>query len=309
MDGPVLPGADRAGSVPREPFLRRMSPLAFAVFALAVIFLLYQGVGGVIALVLISGRPTEANVSLTRWVTVGGQLILILLPTLWLVHRRHGKFRPFLRLHLPEVRELFSTMVGVFALQQILQAYMIVQDSIPLPPDIQRVVDIFRNAIEQAYRLLVQARSPVEFLVVLFVAAVVPAVTEELLFRGLVQRNLEQAAGGMRGAILAGVIFGAYHLNPFDIVPLMALGIYLGYIVYRSGNITLAISAHFFNNFVACTAVYLQLNDDFVALAPESHPTVSLAMANLAVFLMVFLGATLYFIKITAREEDDEGLS
>jgi hypothetical protein len=282
-----------------------MSPLGFAIFSLALIFVLYQGVGGVITFLLIRGKVTEANVPFVRWTTVLGQVIFILVPTLWLAYRRHGNLITFLRLRFPEIRELLATMVGVFALQQILQTYMIVQDSIPLPPDLQHIVDLLKSAIEELYTLLVQANTPGEFLVVLFVAALVPAIIEELLFRGLVQRNLEFAAGGLRGAILGGVIFGAYHLNPFGIVPLMILGIYLGYIVYRSENITLAMSAHFFNNFVACTALYLKLDDNFVLLAPQGHPTISLGLANMAVFTLVFLGATLYFIHITSHEDEE----
>ncbi|HET6273232.1 MAG TPA: CPBP family intramembrane glutamic endopeptidase, partial [Bacteroidota bacterium] len=101
------------------------------------------------------------------------------------------------------------------------------------------------------------------------------------------------------GAIITGIIFAAFHLIPYSVVPLAILGCYLGYIVYRSQNITVAISAHFFNNFVACVAAYLQVDDDFVALAPSGAASPALLVANYLLFGVVFLAATYYFVQVT----------
>jgi len=283
----------------RTPFFRRMPPLAFAIVSLVIVFFLYQIVAGVIVLLVFKGRITVDNVQLFRWTTLFGQLAFILLPTIILTRLRDDHVGAFLRVRLPGVQETFATFVAVFALQQVLQGYMMAQDAIPLPQQIQRYVDMLKQMFEETYRVLVSAHSPVEFVFVVIVVALAPAVAEELLFRGLVQRSLEQEAGGLRGAILAGIIFGAYHLNPLSVVPLMALGIFFGYVVYRSQNITLAISAHFFNNFLACTAVFLNLRDDFVAIAPQGNPPSGIILLNSALFLVVFLGATLYFIRLT----------
>ena len=290
---------------PRVPFLRRMNPVLFSLFALALIFVLYQIVGGVITLVVARGEITLSNVTLVRWATLLGQLLFILVPTVWLARKRHGALPEFFRLRVPEVRHLVATMVAVFALQQMLQAYMVVQDMIPLPQDLQRMLDTLKKLLEETERVLVQANGPGEFLFVILVVEFVPAVSEELLFRGLVQRNLE-AAGGWKGPVITGIIFGLYHFNPFTLLPLVALGVYFGFIVYRSGNITLSMSAHFFNNFVACSAVYLRLDDNFVALAPDAIPTLKLALSNFAIFSVVFVAATLYFIKSTGHDDSGE---
>ncbi len=301
--GPPVPGLPAPG--PREPFLRRMNPVLFTLFALALIFVLYQIVGGVITIVVARGEVTLSNVTLVRWATLLGQLLFILVPTVWLARQRHGSLPGFFRLRVPEIRHLVATMAAVLALQQMLQAYMVLQDMIPLPADLQRMLDALRRLLEEAERVLVQANGPGEFLFVLLVVALVPAVSEELLFRGLVQRNLE-AVGGWKGPLVTGIIFGVYHFNPFALVPLIALGVYFGFIVYRSGNIILSMSAHFFNNFIACSAVYLRLDDNFVALAPGAVPTLKLAASNFAIFAVVFVAATLYFIKSTGHDKSGE---
>ena len=291
------------GDTVEGSFVRSLSPVVFAILSLVAVFLLYQFVAGGVVMLLARGRITEENVGLIRWSTILGQTLCILLPTILLVRMRHGNVIRFLRVDLPRPGQLLAAVIGVFALQQMAQGYMIAQDAIPLPETIQKLVDLFREVFEQAYRVLVTARSPSEFLFVLCTVAVVPALSEELLFRGLVQRSLEESIGGFRAALLAGVIFGAYHLNPFGIVPLVALGVFFGFLVYRSGNITLAIAAHFFNNFIACTAVYLQLDDDFVALAPAGGASAALLIGNFVFFALVFLGAMYYFSRVTRPQE------
>ncbi len=290
--------------VPRnEPWIRRLQPVAFALIALMLIFFLYQFVAGGVTLFLAKGKVTDDNVGLIRWSTIIGQLLCILVPTLFLAKRRHGNLVEFFRFTLPTPQETVVTIVAVFALQQMAQGYMAMQDAIPLPGPLKTYVDIFKKLFEETYRVLVQAHTPWEFVFVVVTVALVPALSEELLFRGLVQRSLEEATGGLKAAIIAGVIFGAYHLNPFGIVPLAALGIYFGFIVYRSGSIIVAIAAHFFNNFVACAAVYLRLDDDFVAIAPGSIPTAQMIFANFVLFTVVFVGATYYFVHLTSEEE------
>jgi hypothetical protein len=288
-----------------ESFLRRINPVAFAALALLLVFVLYQLVAGGITLLLAGGKITEENVMLIRWTTLVGQLVCILLPTMLLVRFRYGNIFHALRVKVPELKETIVTVIAVFALQQMAQGYMTFQDSIPIPGPLRQIIDLLRQALEETYRILIRAQSPLEFVFVAVTVALVPALSEEFLFRGLVQRSFEETTGGLRAAIIAGVLFGAYHLNPFGIVPLIVLGIFFGYIVYRSGNILLAITAHFFNNFIACTAVYLELSDDFIALRPGGGAKSAIVFANFVLFTLVFVAATYYFRFITQKEDSD----
>ena len=283
----------------RLPLLRRMHPAAFVLLALGLIFFLYQIVGGAITLLISGSSITEMNVTLMRWMTLAGQLVFIFVPTLLLARARYPDLGHIFRLHVPDYRDIIATTIAVFALQQLMQVYMVLQDAIPLPPEVQRLIKTFKDMIDQTYRVLVTAKNPLEFAFVVVTVALVPALCEEFLFRGLVQGTLEQGIGGIRAAIVAGVIFGAYHLNPFSLVPLVVLGVYFGYMVYRSDNLTVAISAHFFNNFVACVALYLNVDDDFIALAPSGEWSWPILASNFTLFGLVFLAATYYFIVVT----------
>jgi membrane protease YdiL (CAAX protease family) len=284
---------------------QRMHPLAFAFIVLVVVFFLYQVVAGLAALLMFRGMVNEENVTLVRWSTLLSQLLCILVPALIFGRLRFGRIREALQIRLPRGREIIATVVAVFALQQVLQAYMMLQQSIPFPEQIQEVVDLIEDLFEKTYRTLVTAHSPLEFVFVVITVALVPALAEETLFRGVVQKSIGQATGGLRAAVISGVIFAAYHLNPLSIVPLVALGVFFGYIVYRSRNLTLALSAHFFNNFLACVAVYFQLDDDFIMLAPGGDPSALMVGLNALLFALVFLAATSYFAVFTVTKSSD----
>ena len=290
---------DRRGNV-----IQRMSPVGFAVVSLIVVFVLYQVIGGA-ALLVFGGQPKADTVGLFRWFTLLGQITGILLPVLVLIRLRTPNVRGYLRLKLPSPVEIVVTVVAVFSLQQVLQGYLALQEAIPLPENVRVIVERIKDLFEETYRILVGAESVPEFVFVVLIVAVVPALAEEFLFRGIVQRSMEETVGGLRGAILAGVIFGAFHMNPFSLVPLVALGIFFGYLVFRSRNITLAVAAHFFNNFIACTATYLKLRDDFVVLAPDQTASLSLVAVNTSFFGIVFLVSLLYFKRLTQPGQND----
>lgn len=281
------------------PLFRRMSVVPFVILVLAAVFFLYQIVAGGASLLLAGGTITADTVQWIRWSTLIGQLLFILVPTLIFTRLRYGAIQQPLRLRMPTPGQALVVLIGVFALQQVLQGYMMLQESIPLPSGIQRWVDMIQDMFEATYRILVTAKTPLELLLVIVTVAVVPAVSEEVLFRGLVQRDLESITSGTKSAVIAGVLFAFYHLNPFSLIPLVTLGIVFGLIVYRSGNLVLAMLAHFLNNFLASIALYLNIDEDFMMTAPEGGATTEAAVLNTAVFALVFVGAMYYFVRST----------
>jgi uncharacterized protein len=300
---PVTPSPlTQSPTAAATPLLGRMHPVAFATLALGVVFVLYQLVGGAATLLLAGGRITTDTIALVRWSTLVGQILFILVPTIVLVRLRGEPVLPYLRIRLPEVHQILLSVVAVFFLQQMLQGYMTLQDAIPLPDVVRRYVEMFRKMFEETYEMLVSASNPWEFVFVVVTVALVPAFAEELLFRGLVQTSFSRVTGGLSAAAVTGMIFGAYHLNPFSIVPLVVLGFYFGFLVHRSGSVFVAASAHFMNNFVACAAVYLQLGDDFMIVAPRGGTSPSDQLMNFVVSAFAFSAATLLFVRSTGEK-------
>ena len=83
----------------------------------------------------------------------------------------------------------------------------------------------------------------------ILVIAVVPAIGEELLFRGYLQQKLGNWLSNPHTAILiTAFLFSAIHFHFQGMIPRFALGVLLGYLFYWSNSLWLPILAHFVNN-------------------------------------------------------------
>lgn len=288
-----------------------ISPVLFVFLSLIGIFLLYQGVPAIISAIIFSSeimrqQPiiTQENVNGWRAFTGISQLVLLLLPVLLLT--RLVSFRPkaLLQISVPKTATLLLPLVGVFSLQQMLQVYMTFQEKIPLPKSLESIVRELKDALEAATKLLTGSHSVPELLWVILIIAVIPAIAEEIFFRGLVQRTLEKQYSPMQAAIVTGVIFGAYHLNPSSFIPLAVLGIYLGFLVMRSGSILVSMAAHFYNNAYACAAIYFGKGDDALITGDTQEMSTLMLLVTFWFFGLVFFISTYYFMHITKTKEE-----
>lgn len=91
----------------------------------------------------------------------------------------------------------------------------------------------------------------------LVMIAVLPAVGEELIFRGIIQKGLEKRIGNPHIAIwLAAILFSAFHFQFLGFVPRMLMGVAMGYLFFWSGNLWYPIIAHLTNNATAVILAY-----------------------------------------------------
>lgn len=294
--------SDQSPVTLQQAFLERhgISPILFAFVSLIVVFVLYQMVGGVIAFLLFGMSPLTQHATGVRVATFVGQVVFILVPTILLAGLATTDRVSFLRLRPPRWEHIVIPFFGIFSLQQMLQVYMAFQDRIPVPESLQPIVEQLKHLFEETYKVLLASSTIPELLFVVFVVALVPAVAEEFLFRGMVQKSLEQGLGARRGLVFTGLIFALYHLNPFSLIPLISLGLYLGYLVYRSGSLWVSVAAHFYNNAIACVAVYLGMDDDFLVPGKAETLEPGTMLLTFLAFSVVFFLSTYYFVRSTA---------
>jgi uncharacterized protein len=96
------------------------------------------------------------------------------------------------------------------------------------------------------------------FLLALFVIGVVAGITEEYLFRGILQTQLLRWTKSHHAAIwISAILFSAFHVQFFGFVPRVLLGALFGYLYVWSGNLIVPIVAHFINNGLQVFALYL----------------------------------------------------
>lgn len=91
----------------------------------------------------------------------------------------------------------------------------------------------------------------------LVMIALIPAVGEELIFRGVVQRGLYGPLRNKHLAIwAAAILFSAIHFQFLGFIPRMLMGVAMGYLFLWSGNLWYPIIAHFTNNAVSIVLAY-----------------------------------------------------
>lgn len=95
------------------------------------------------------------------------------------------------------------------------------------------------------------------FLIGLLVIAVIPALGEELFFRGMLQRTLSQSLSTHVAIWVSAFIFSAIHQQFYGFLPRAVLGAVFGYLYVWSGNIWLPILAHFVNNGFTLLMIHL----------------------------------------------------
>jgi len=86
------------------------------------------------------------------------------------------------------------------------------------------------------------------FWVVVLAVCVMPAVWEEIAFRGLVQGRLSQAVGEREALVMTAVLFAIIHRSAISAPYLLALGLVLGALRRRSGSLVPGMVLHFLHN-------------------------------------------------------------
>ncbi len=121
----------------------------------------------------------------------------------------------------------------------------------------------------------------------LIVVAAVPALAEEVLFRGVVLAGLRDALPTLWAIVAVGLIFGLFHLTPqtaFRFLPTAWMGILLAWVVVVTGSLPLAILLHFLNNGAILTLTALPQATGVVGGAEEA-PTPWLLPVALALLI------------------------
>lgn len=117
-------------------------------------------------------------------------------------------------------------------------------------------------------RKFLNMKSPSDLGVMLLILAVLPAISEELFFRGILQRIFIQlTTRPWVGIIITAIIFSALHGQFLGFFPRMVLGMVLGALYWYSGSLYPGIIAHFLNNAIQVVVVYYR--PDMLDKEPE----------------------------------------
>lgn len=151
------------------------------------------------------------------------------------------------------------------------------------------------KGLEGITKYLTTFNSTGQLVVAMLVIAVIPAIGEETLFRGVLQRNFTYWTRNPHvGIWLAAALFSAIHVQFLGFFPRMLLGALFGYLYLWSGNLWVPILAHFVNNGFTVLMVYMH-QKKMVSVDIES--TESVPLVGTLVSGAITLGLLYYFKK------------
>jgi membrane protease YdiL (CAAX protease family) len=141
------------------------------------------------------------------------------------------------------------------------------------------------NADYTSFILSIKPKGPASFVRIGLGVVLVAAVTEEMLFRGFIQRIFQRNMSAPLAVVLAGILFALGHFNPPVIPAVAALGILYGYIFHRTGNLWYPILGHAIYNFVTLLRLNAASEEEIVS-AQVSMPDPAWTLLSLAILVL-----------------------
>lgn len=249
----------------RQVFIA-MSPFVKILFVILIIFLflfISSAFSMVLAMPLFGvglsdimnavSYPDEDNLYLVKYFQVIQTIFAFIVPAIfaaWIFSL--DTFGYLKARNRPSVISVSLVMLLMFAAIPFLNVVTAFNAGLNLPDSMNKIEEFILNLEESGMKLtelFITMESPGEMAFNLFMIAVLPAIGEEFLFRGVLQNLfIEWTKNKHIGVFLAAFVFSFFHLQFFGFLPRLLLGIYLGYLLVISGSIWLPVAGHFINN-------------------------------------------------------------
>lgn len=248
---------------PPEPRVRMVLIAQFALFLMGVAaFQVISMLAGWSELPPLTADSSDA----ARWITrlqlgIGHFLTFSVSSflTVWIFYRRISNDGPDWQDYLGTRRLPGASLTGMTILMMAVSLPLVlfllnVNQQIPLP-------EVFRMAEDQTEEMLkslLKMENAGALLVNLTIIALLPALGEELMFRGVIQQQLMRRIADPRLALLlSAAIFSFAHFQFEGFLPRMLLGLLLGWLYWRTHNFWVVVLAHFFNNGLQIVGQYM----------------------------------------------------
>lgn len=154
-----------------------------------------------------------------------------------------------------------AVIVLLISFMPVINLFISLNEALVFPEFMAGIEASFRSMEDSALALteaLIKMDNVSDFLYLTLLVAILPAIGEELMFRGVIQRLLTVQFKNYHWGIWGSAfLFSAMHFQFYGFLPRMLLGALFGYMLVYTGNIVYPMIAHFFNNFASLIIAYL----------------------------------------------------
>jgi membrane protease YdiL (CAAX protease family) len=307
---------------PFHPFLKILALIMVMIITFLVVLAL--GVGFSIpffGMDLLEGAAALTDYSeprtigLLKYLQVVNQLGVFILPAILFVMLTDDNFMGYLNLN--NGFRKFSLIFGIIMLIVSLPFIgwlLEINSGLHLPAALSRVENWMRTSEDNAEKLteaFLATSSWSGFLVNLLMVAVLAAIGEELIFRGILVRLFNEWMSNIHLAVLIpALLFSALHLQFYGFFGRLVLGIILGYLFVWSGSLWVPVIVHFINNAMAVVVSFMDqrgiITADLKTFGTSQNNGVIVGSFLLMVFtmMMIYLHERGYFKSLIKKGPD-----
>lgn len=276
-------------------------------FALLLIFgLVFSSVLGVFVLMINGGTITDLkNLQIIQTLS---QVVGFLIPAVVYVMLVYKK--PFNYLGFNKIPTW--SLLGIVAMFTIIPFLGMVNDwndGIVFPESMRAIEEQLRSTQQKSEEIIQTFISQGSLFSSLLIIAALAAVSEELLFRSVIQKALIKIFKNAHVAIIVtAFVFSAFHMDFFGFFPRFILGIMLGYMFWMSGSILPSMLMHFVNNATIVMLYYLNTRgfSDIDAEHFGSTDNVLVIILSLITTVAIFITCNRFKNKTTVISTETE---
>lgn len=213
------------------------------------------------------------------------QFFIGVLPVLACIYIK-GNAREIFKLNIPKGKDLLGAVclyLGAGSLSLLIGNLL----SIAFPDNSQ--------TLNEEYTKLLDG---ISFVPALLLIAMLPAICEELMFRGYMFAAFRQKMSLPRAIFFVSVLFGISHMSLIKVIPTAILGAALAYAMYKADSIAASALIHFLNNGVSIFILYYGSN---IAFLDEEQMGVFL-MIGLLILSVIFIPVGMWILNIKKKQ-------
>lgn len=248
----------------------------------------------------------EGEINFIRYLVIMQDICFFIIPGIYLLTLMNPLDRKYLKyFSVPKPREAGLVILLAFSLIPLISFTGQLNSGMHLPEWLSEVEKWMSSKEDEAndiIKLIIISDSFLMLIMNLVIIALLPAIGEEIVFRGIFQKIFQKLFRNDHVGIWAmAFIFSAIHLQFFGFLPRFILGLGFGYLYYWSGTLWLPIIAHFVNNAIMTVGVYISGWENSIA-----NPDISFWKQALILPAPMFIAVMimLYFRNESKRKSD-----
>jgi len=307
----------------RQSFIRMNVLSRIVILAMLLFFFLFIGtITAVLVAIPVFGlnigsiykileNPGPSDIAIIKYFQITQSVCLFLIPSLLAAWLFSNNLKTYLKADKrPPVITIALVMLSVFTVIPFMNLITLWNSMVKLPVWLSGLEQIIRNMEESAAQLtamFLQGNSAKDLIINFTMIAILPAVGEEFLFRGVLQNLfVEWTKNKHAGIFISAFIFSFIHFQFYGFIPRLLLGLYFGYLLIWTSSIWIPVIAHLINNGIAVIYYHFSTttmgNGILDTIGTEQH-------SNYIIYISVFLTSVILAVIYSRGQNKQPGVS